>query len=119
MSSAIIKINISVYQEYGDALCFKDGAFTITFFPEQVSFVKVENGYTMKIRPSLVETNIDADDFLRLKEYSTKPTVQWLYKRARSVLSEFVSCNEDLVLIENEWKKLKKEIDQALKNRSK
>lgn len=49
---------ISVYQEHGNALCLNDGAFTITFFPQQVSFVENEDGYTIKIRPSLVEANI-------------------------------------------------------------
>jgi hypothetical protein len=110
-----MKNKISVYQEHGDALCLKDGAFTITFFPEQVSFVEIENGYTMKIRPSLVETNIDKEDFLRLQEYSAQPTAQWLYRRAKSALSEFARSNDDPTLIEKEWKKLKKEIDQMLK----
>lgn len=110
-----MKNRISVYQEHGDALCLKDGAFTITFFPEQVSFVETENGYIMKIRPSLVETNIDKDDFLRLQDYAAQPTVPWLYRRAKSVLSEFVNCNDDPRIIEKEWKKLKKEIDQMLK----
>ena len=58
-------------------------------------------------RPSLVETNVDKDDFLRLKHYSAQPTAQWLCKRARSALSEFVRSSEHITLIEKEWKKLK------------
>jgi len=54
--------------------------------------------------PSLVETNVDKDDFLRLKHYSAQPTAQWLCERTRSALSEFVSSSEHITLIEKEWK---------------
>ena len=106
---------IEVYQEHGDALCLNDGVFTITFFPQQVSFVEREDSYTMKVRPSLVEAKIDSAEFLKLKQYSTKPSAQWLYQKAKSALSEFVSCDSDITLFEDEWKKLKKEVDLRFK----
>lgn len=110
-----MKKEISIFQEHGDALCIKAGGFTITFFPQQVSFTEIEGGYKIKIRPSLVETNIDTDDFVRLKQYSKQPTTQWLSKRASSALSEFISSSDDMTLIEKEWKKLREEIDLMIK----
>ncbi|HWV15055.1 MAG TPA: hypothetical protein VN030_06445 [Cellvibrio sp.] len=81
-----MKNKISVYQEHGNALCIKDGALTITFFPEQVSFTEREERFTLKIRPSLAEANIDKDDYLMLKKYSAEPNNNWLYRRATRCL---------------------------------
>lgn len=89
------------------------------FFPEQVSFIEREERFTINIRPSLVEANLDKDEYLRLKKYSAEPSNNWLYERAEGALSDFINFGDEFHEKETQWKALKKEMDIKFKKKYK
>lgn len=114
----IMAKKIEIYEEHGNVLYLDDVNTNVTFFREQVTFAQLKdsNEYILKIKPTSVEVKISQEDFLRLKDFSKEPTLQWRYMNAKSALLDFFGDSVELSEAKKKWGVLKKEMDERFRN---
>ena len=109
---------IEIFEEHGNFLCLEDVNTNVTFFREQVKFIKSadSNDYIFKIKPTSIEIKISNEEYIQLRDFSKTPTVQWLYMNAKSGLLDFFDDFVDLSEAKKKWAFLKKEMDERFRN---